>query len=140
MLKKEFLLVWMISSLTMLGMSYVWHGIILNDYRFIKLPFISFILLQGIVYAVIGFVLTFVYHYTNINRKVKYKGFMMGAVLGFFIYLIAYVLGISFKTGEFNYVIVVDFLWQMGEQALGGGVVGFAFVVLERVEKLADVS
>ena len=140
MFKKEFLLVWMVSSMVMLGMSYLWHGVILNDYQFIKLPFSSFIVLQAIVYMVIGFVLTFVYHYTNIKRKVKYKGFMIGAVLGFFIYLIAYVLGISFKTGEINYVIVVDFIWQMGEQAVGGGVVGFAFVVLDRVEKLADIS
>ena len=140
MFKKEFLIVWFIATFVMFGMSYLWHGVVLNDYMFIKLPFTTFLMLQGVVYAVISFVLTFVYHYTHIQKKMKYKGFVIGMVLGFFIYLIAYVLGISFKSGEVNYVVVVDFLWQMFEQAFGGGVVGYTFVVLERVRLLSDVS
>jgi len=119
MFKKGFLLVWLISAIAMFGLSYIWHGVVLNDYHNIKLPLSSFLTLQAIVYLVISFILTFVYHYTHIKRKMKYKGFVIGAVLGFFIYLIAYVLGISFKTGSLNYVIVVDFIWQMFEQAVG---------------------
>ena len=138
MLKKGFLIVWLISSLTMMGMSYIWHGMVLNDYHNIKLPMASFLLLQSIVYVVIGFLLTFVYHYTHIKKKLKYKGFVMGAALGFFIYLIAYVLGVSFKTGAIDYVIVVDFLWQMMEQAVGGGIVGYSFAVSDRIAKFSE--
>jgi len=121
-------------------MSYLWHFVVLNDHINIKLPFLSFILLQALVYLVIGFVLTFVYHYTHIKKKLKYKGFIIGAVLGFFIYLIAYVLGISFNAaGAREMAYVMDFIWQMLEQAVGGGIVGFAFAVLDRAKKLADV-
>jgi len=141
MLKKEFLIVWVISSLSMLGLSYVWHFVVLNDYINVKLPFASFLLLQAMVYCVIGFILTFVYHYTHTKKKLKYKGVVIGAVLGFFIYLIAYVLGISFNsTGAREMAYVMDFMWQMSEQAAGGGLVGFGFTVLDRAKKLADVS
>ncbi|NND94140.1 MAG: hypothetical protein HKN45_04695, partial [Flavobacteriales bacterium] len=107
----------------MFGLSYLWHGVLLNDYIHIKYPMWLYFLLSGIVYLVIGLVMTYLYHYTH-TKNVKYKGALIGAALGFFIYLIAFVLGVSFNQPSFSH-IVVDFIWQMLEQGIGGSVVGF---------------
>lgn len=55
--------------------------------------------------------------------------------LGFFIYLIAFVFGISFK-GSGTEHIVVDFAWQMIEQGIGGGVIGFVYAMAKRRDKV----
>jgi hypothetical protein len=58
----------------------------------------------------------------------------MGIAFGFFIYLIAFVLGISFKgTGAAH--VVVDFIWQMIEQGVGGSVVGLIYMLARRYDK-----
>jgi hypothetical protein len=69
----------------------------------------------------------------------KYKGVTIGALMGFFIYLVAFVFGVSFNAGGLKY-IVVDFLWQMVEQGVGGAVIGFLFSLYEEMEKLAKAE
>ena len=66
---------------------------------------------------------------------IRLKGFLMGVALGFFIYLIAFVLGVSFK-GSGTQHIVVDFLWQMIEQGIGGGVVGTVYMLARRRDQV----
>ena len=59
----------------------------------------------------------------------------MGIALGFFIYLIAFVFGISFKGSGTEHVIV-DFIWQMIEQGIGGGVIGFVYAMAKRRDRI----
>lgn len=116
-------------------LSYLWHGVFLNDYIDLSYPLESYLLLSAVAYLLIGLVLTSLYQYTFI-REMKYKGAMLGALLGFFIYLIAFVFGVSFNEGALHYV-VADFAWQMIEQGVGGAVVGFLYSVISEMEKFA---
>lgn len=121
----------------MLGMSLIWHGVLLNDLAHIPKPEYLFFLLLTLVYLCMGFALTFLYNYLKFGIRVKMRGSLIGGAFGFFIYLVAFVLGISFK-GEGAEHIIVDFLWQMVEQGIGGAVIGFVFAMAERRDKIID--
>lgn len=134
MLKKRFLLSWFLSTIVMMGMSLFWHGIVLTDLRYIPSPESLFYALFVLVYILIGFSLTFLYTYLSMGIGLKLKSSLMGIAFGFFIYLIAFVLGISFKgTGAAH--VVVDFIWQMIEQGVGGSVVGLIYMLARRYDK-----
>lgn len=135
MLKKRFIVSWFLSSFLMFGLSMFWHGVLLNDLKFIPQPHGLFYALAGLAYIVIGFTITFVFTYLTMGIGIRLKGFLMGVALGFFIYLIAFVLGVSFK-GSGTQHIVVDFLWQMIEQGIGGGVVGTVYMLARRRDQV----
>jgi len=135
MLKKRFLLSWLLSSILMFALSMFWHGFILNDLKFIPQPHSLFYSLAALAYIVIGFTITFVFTYLSMGIGIKLKGSLMGIALGFFIYLIAFVLGVSFK-GAGTQHIVVDFLWQMIEQGVGGGIVGSVYALARRRDQI----
>ncbi|NNC83563.1 MAG: hypothetical protein HKN79_08295 [Flavobacteriales bacterium] len=133
---KWFLTSWLTSAVIMYALSFLWHGVLLNDYVNIKYPMWLYFLLAGVVYLVIGLILTYLYYYTY-TKKMQYKGALMGACLGFFIYLIAFVLGVSFNQNSLHH-IVVDFIWQMVEQGIGGSSVGFLFGFLSHMHKVEN--
>lgn len=119
----------------MMLFSYLWHGVILNDLIHVPKPYFLFYSLSLLVYAVIGFILTFVFNYLSMGIGLKMKGSLMGMALGFFIYLIAFVFGVSFK-GSGTEHVVVDFIWQMVEQGLGGSVVAFVYFLAKRRDRV----
>jgi hypothetical protein len=135
MLKKRFFIAWGLATLVMMAFSYLWHGIILNDLIHVPQPYTLFYLLGSLVYVVIAFTLTFVFVYLSMGIGIKMKGSLMGMALGFFIYLIAFVFGISFK-GTGTEHVVVDFLWQMIEQGIGGSVVGLVYYLAKRRDRV----
>ncbi|MDA0713864.1 MAG: hypothetical protein O3B83_01240, partial [Bacteroidetes bacterium] len=65
--------VWGLSTLIMFGLSYLWHGVLLNDYVNIKYPLWLHLMLAGVVYLVIAFVLTYLHQYTTVRHH-KFKG------------------------------------------------------------------
>lgn len=123
----------------MMAVSYLWHGVLLNDLLFIPQPAELFYSLAVLTYILIGFVLTFVYNYLSMGIGLRMKSSFMGVALGFFIYLIAFVLGVSFSGGDTTHVMI-DFLWQMIEQGIGGSVVGFVYLMARRHDKVADAG
>lgn|SRR5690606_27811138 len=135
MLKKRFIVSWFLSSLVMFALGMFWHGVILTDLQFISIPHTLFYSLAVLAYIVIGFALTFVFTYLSMGIGIKLKGSLMGVALGFFIYLIAFVFGVSFK-GSGTHHIIVDFLWQMIEQGIGGGVVGTVYMLARRRDQV----
>jgi hypothetical protein len=135
MLKKRFFIAWGLSVLVMMALSFLWHGVILNDFIHVPKPYGLFYSLAALAYILIGFVLTFVFTYLSMGIGIKMKGGFMGLALGFFIYLIAFVLGVSFK-GSGTEHVVVDFAWQMIEQGIGGGVVGFVYEMAKRRDQV----
>lgn len=137
MLKRRFFVGWGLSTLVMLALSLAWHGVILNDLRHVPDPFWLFSLLAILAYLVIGFTLTFVYTYLSMGIGLKLKGSFMGIALGFFIYLVAFVLGVSFK-GSGTEHVVVDFMWQMIEQGVGGTVVGTVYFLARRRDQVLN--
>lgn len=91
------------------------------------------------VYLVIGAVLTFLFTYMEFTGKKLMKRILLGGALGFFIYLIAFVLGVSFNSTQLEHV-VVDFAWQMAEQAGGAAVVSFVFSVSALRARVKEMS
>ena len=136
LLRKRFFVAWSLSTAVMLFVSYLWHGVMLNDLIFIPQPAGLFYGLALLAYVVIGFAITFVYNYLSMGIGLRMKGSYMGVALGFFIYLIAFVLGVSF-TGSQRAHVVVDFLWQMIEQGIGGTVVGFVYFMARRYDRVS---
>lgn len=137
LLRKRFFIAWGLSTLVMLTCSYVWHGVVLNDLIFIPRPVELFYGLAVLAYLVIGFALTFVYNYLSMGIGLRMKSGFMGVAMGFFIYLIAFVLGVSFG-GEHSSHIFVDFAWQMIEQGIGGGVIGFVYFLSRRHDRVME--
>lgn len=127
-MRKRFFASWALSTIAMAGLSWAWHGFILNDLLFIPRPVELFYGLALLTYVAIGFVLTFAYTYLSMGIGIRLKGFFMGLALGFFLYLVAFVLGVSFK-GSGTPHVVVDFLWQMVEQGVGGAIVALVYAL-----------
>jgi hypothetical protein len=134
---KKLLLAWIFSLVSMLALSYLWHGVLLNDLRNVHYPSWFFFLLLLLVYSIISLILTGFFNYTSTNKNFISKGFFGGAAFGFFIYLIAFTLGVSFKSHETKH-IVVDFIWQMVEQGIGGLVISYVFLVSYSIQKVAE--
>ncbi len=130
MLKKRFFISWLLSTLVMMLLSWAWHGIFLNDLIFIPNPVFLFYSLAFLAYITIGFSLTFVYTYLSMGLGIRLKGMFMGMAMGFFIYLIAFVFGISFK-GHGTEHLVLDFIWQMMEQGAGGSVIAMVYMLAQ---------
>jgi hypothetical protein len=135
MLKRRFIVAFLFSTFVMMGLSFIWHGVMLNDLIYIPSPHYLFYSLAILAYLFIGFCLTFVFTYLSMGIGIKMKGSLMGLALGFFIYLIAFVLGVSFK-GSGTEHVVVDFLWQMIEQGIGGSVVGGVYALARRRDQI----
>lgn len=121
----------------MLGLSYFWHGVLLNDLRNVNYPPWYFFFLLLLVYSIISLILTLGFKYINPTKNLVFKGFLGGAAFGFFLYLVAFTLGVSFKSGETKH-IVVDFVWQMLEQGVGAVVVAYVFLAAYNLEKALE--
>jgi len=124
-LNKGFFLSWILTFVFLYGISYLWHGVLLNDLSRVNYSIDFFLLLVAIVYFVISFVLTFLIHFLEQFGKNKVRrGLMIGMPMGIFIYLITFVFGISFYSNPTLNHILFDLSWQVIEQALGGVVAG----------------
>ncbi len=133
LLSRHILLPWLASSVVMFGLSYLWHGVALTDLEELRVPKTLYFVLAGIVYLVLGLCLTIGLHkaiaYELISLKVAFPftSFLGGAVVGFVVYLVIFVLGMTFtKHGMVH--VVVDILWQMIEQGMGGLAVSLGII------------
>lgn len=134
-LSRAVLLPWAVSMVVMFVLSYLWHGFIMTDLRDIAYPKALYFALSGMVYAILGLVLTYGVHKAVQYELISLKGGMpfpvmaaaLGAVLGFAVYLVAFVLGLSFAKGNMVHVLV-DVLWQMVEQGIGGLAVSLGII------------
>ncbi len=105
--------------------SWLWHGLALRDLEDLKIPLTLYFSLAGLVYILLGFGLTFAVHtsiqneWISLKRGFPFTSSLLGMALGFVVYLVIFVLGMSFTKGGMVHV-VADVLWQMVEQGLGG--------------------
>jgi hypothetical protein len=134
---KKLFFSWLFSLISMLSLSYFWHGVLLNDLRNVNYPKWYFFFLLLLVYSIISLLLTMGFKYVNPTKNTVFKGFLGGAALGFFLYLVAFTLGVSFKSGDTKHV-VVDFVWQMVEQGVGAVVIAYVFLAAYNLEKALE--
>jgi hypothetical protein len=136
-MNKKLFFSWFFTLITMVSLSYIWHGVILNDLRNVNYPPWYFFMLLVLVYSIVAFVFTIGFNFAQPRNNPLMKGVLGGAAFGFFLYLVAFTLGVSFKSGDTKHVIV-DFIWQMMEQGIGGFITAYVFVVAYRLEKAME--
>lgn len=114
-------------------LSWVWHGMALTDLEEMTIPKPLYFTLAGLVYLVLGFGLTFGVHtailheWISLKRAFLLTSTLLGAAVGFFVYLLIFVLGMSFVSGGMVHVIA-DVLWQILEQGVGGFCVSLGII------------
>ena len=131
---KKLFFAWLLSTLSMLAISYTWHGVILNDLRMVNYPEWYFFGLLCITYSIIALIMTVAFNLLDPKKHPLAKAALLGGAFGFFLYLVAFTLGISFKSGAVEHV-VVDFIWQMVEQGIGAMVVAWVFAFAKRLKE-----
>lgn len=124
---------WIASSLVMYGLSYVWHGLALNDLNELHIPLWGYLVLSALAYIIIGLGITLAVHagiqheWIGLKQGFPLKGMGVGAIIGFIVFLLAFLFGMSFTARGVMHVLA-DVCWQMAEQAMGGLVVAFGIV------------
>jgi hypothetical protein len=131
----KFFLSWLLCFVAMYGISYVWHGVVLNDFLKISYPKDVFMIVAGVVYFIIALVITILtYALKKIKDSFKY-GIAVGAASGIFIYAVAFLLGISFNAVIDVKMIAFDLGWQTFEQGFGGLICGWTYRIMYAREK-----
>jgi len=128
---KRFFLAWILSSVVMFSLSYLWHGIFLNDLQRLSYPKEIFLTGSIITYLILGFLVTKIYLMNfpkAIAKKPIVRGLISGAGLGVCTYIVSLVIGVSFNSQLTPGYILFDLLWQTVEQTFGGIAVAFIYI------------
>jgi uncharacterized membrane protein YccC len=131
--RRAFMVPWLLSAVVMYALSYLWHGIALTDLQELKIPLWLYLSLSAVVYLLIALGIKMAIHHCIIHEWISLKrafplmSTAIGAVVGFVVYLIVFILGMSFASREVVH-IAVDILWQMLEQAMGGLMVSLGII------------
>jgi membrane protease YdiL (CAAX protease family) len=143
MFTKRFNISWIGSSLVMFALSYIWHGLFLTDFSRLSYPKELFLVFASFVYLIIGFVMAKAidvkFLENHFKRKPIIKGAVTGAALGFTLFIISTVVGVSFSTGSKLENLLLDVCWQVIEQSFGGVAVGLAhFFIFDPTSIIED--
>ena len=107
---------------------YVWHGVFLNDLNHIHFSKLLFFVLVALVYFVISYVLYRTYEIKLLDKYFSnaiIKGVAAGCIVGFFLFAVVAVLGVSFTKQVNTTYLLADCIWQVVEQIIGGVIIGF---------------
>jgi hypothetical protein len=121
----RFYISWIVAAIIMYSAFYAWHGLFLNDLERITFPKGIFLGMAALVYLVISYVLYRAYN-SRLTARITspfLRGMVVGVGLGFILFAVITVLGISFTKNMNMTYLVADCAWQMVEQCLGGIVV-----------------
>jgi len=120
---KQFYASWICSTAAMFGLSYFWHGVVLNDYSLLNYPLGIFLSCTAFVYLIIGFVISYAYRFLTLRKKIRdrfLKGIIAGSSVGVLLFIITLVLGISYSKHLTLHNVLIDLAWQIIEQTAGG--------------------
>ncbi len=131
---KRILISTLLAMVVMMILSFVWHGIILNDFKNMTLAMPVFIFLSAIVYFLISLVINFILYKIEFQDHHTSKRILLGGIIGFSIYLIVFILGLSYEERGMKHIIS-DFGWQMFEQGIGALAVDFCLHIYNRIDK-----
>jgi CDP-diglyceride synthetase len=121
-LNSRFFASWILGSILMYALFYTWHGVFLNDFKKISFPFTWLIIFTSIAYITISFVLYAVYESKPMKNVYNFffRGILSGALVGFIIFVISTVVTISISRNLSAEHLMLDCVWQMTEQTIGG--------------------
>ena len=121
----RFLLSWIISSVVMFTLFYLWHGVFLNDFKRIQFPLSWFVTFAALTYLIFGAGMFMLYE-SHIMRRIGnlvVRGLVCGVIAGFSLFMIATIVNISLTSHLTTKHLLVDCIWQMSEQIVGAMVV-----------------
>lgn len=131
---KRLLIATILAMLVMMGLSYLWHGIILNDYKNISISFPVFMVLSTLVYFLISLIISVLLFKLEFTDHFTFKRILIGGIIGFSIYLLVFTMGLSYSERGMKHVIS-DFVWQMFEQGMGALIVDFCLHIYARADR-----
>lgn len=125
-------------SLSMFGLSFLWHGVILNDFQRIGISEFTFYSFLFLFYVCLSTCFTFLFR--HMTEKLQYTAVRVtiGVITGFLLYLFAYLMGVTFQSGGGMKHLVVDFGWQMFEQGFGAFVIGALVITTKRIFSMQE--
>jgi hypothetical protein len=135
-LNLRFFLSWILASVIMFSLFYVWHGFFLNDFKRIQFPYIWFVSFAAFTYLILSFGLVLLFE-SQLLRKIDnffLRGIFTGAAVGFSLFMIMTVLHISFTRHFTASYLLVDCAWQVVEQVVGGIVIAICRVFMPALE------
>ncbi len=117
---------------TMFVLSYIWHGVILNDFYRLGHQESKVIFLIILVYLIIGFIIVKVVERKPPKRRYKNErlmnGMLVGGICGISFFIISTVSGFTLNTGTGVKNMLVNILWQIVEQGAGGIAASFSLL------------
>ncbi|MES2760637.1 MAG: hypothetical protein V4677_00455 [Bacteroidota bacterium] len=124
---------WILAAVFMYVAFYFWHGIFLNDLNRITFPKSLFLGLAALVYLVISFVVYRTYESKFIGKYISQpmlRGVVSGFLVGFVLFSLVAVLGISFTSNVNTTYLMADCAWQIAEQIIGGLIIGLGKIII----------
>lgn len=131
--RRGFLVPWILSIIAMMGLHYLWHGVLLTDIAELDTPWGLYLVFASIAYISIGFILTLAVDQCLLHGLIKLKSgfpfvsFLLGGIIGFLLYVLVFVLGVSYSENGAEHLLV-DMLWQTAEQGVGGVAVALGII------------
>lgn len=129
----------LLGALVMFILSYSWHGVILNDFKFIQYDRNIFLGLLALVYLFVSGGISFVLMLYKPEENKTLKHFSIGLIVGFIINLIIFVLGLSLAGKGFANT-VINFSWQMIEQGIGAFFISMFLSIAHRRDKIISFA
>lgn len=129
----RFYVSWIIAAVLMYVAFYFWHGVFLNDLNRITFSKALFLGLAALIYLVISFVLYRTYESKLLEKYISQpllRGVVSGVFIGFILFALVTVLGISFTKNINLTYILADCAWQTVEQIIGGVIIGFGKIFI----------
>jgi hypothetical protein len=129
----RFYVSWIFSAVLMYVAFYVWHGLFLNDLNRISFPIAIFLGLAALVYLVISFILYRTYESKFLTKYIPQpmlRGVSSGFLIGFILFALVAVLGISFTSNVNATYLMADCAWQIVEQIIGGIIIGLGKIII----------
>lgn len=111
-----------------------WHGLILNDFSRLAYPKDFFLLFSAFAYLAIGALIAFFVQFLSVPEKLPRRGLLIGSITGLFLFLVAFVFGVSFNSNPEILHILTDFVWQIAEQTSGGWLCGLTVSYMSYLE------
>lgn len=124
---------WLLSAVVMAAISYAWHGLALTDISDLRMDLWHYLGLSTVAYLLIGLGLTLAIHlgiareWISLKTGFPWKSMLAGAIMGVLIYGVVLASGLSFASHGIQHV-VVDLVWQVVEQAVGGLMVSLGII------------
>lgn len=111
-----------IGAILMFILSYSWHGMLLNDLKFIKYDLKTFLGLLGLAYLLIAALLSLLLLAYQPEEQKVVKHFLISASSGVILYAIVWLSGSSLSGRDLTNDLV-NLCWQILEQGMGGLVI-----------------